>query len=99
NYLIIKVSHPTFKSLVIIHYGDILDNFELEIINIKTAKSIFFLSSSKIYNIKEIDEYIILNVLAIKNFNNEIDIYAQVIEQNTKDYLIQIGIKVVLSIN
>jgi Trk K+ transport system NAD-binding subunit len=93
------VSHPSFRNMVMIYNEDILDNFELETVNIKNAKSIFFLTSLKNKNHEQNDQETILNILAIKSFNKNLDIFAQVISQKTKEYLIQIGVKVVLSIN
>jgi Trk K+ transport system NAD-binding subunit len=93
------VSHPSYKSRVNVRLGDILNNFELENLYIQKAKAIFFLSSSKHLDPISVDEKIILNVLAVKNFNPNLDIYAQAISLETKEYLIQIGVNVVLSIS
>jgi hypothetical protein len=75
---------------------------QLDLLKVDTAKAVFLLSTLKVFllfltkdvEFEKRDSFILLIATTLKNYRQDIVIYAQCVSLKYKDYLYQIGIDV-----
>mmetsp|Transcript_5036 Transcript_5036/g.7481 ORF Transcript_5036/g.7481 Transcript_5036/m.7481 type:complete len:1127 (+) Transcript_5036:169-3549(+) len=72
-----SVSHRFFKERITILQGDISDFSVLELMAAEKSAGVFLMTDTTASDFAKQDKKSLLNVLAIKNYNEDIDIYVQ----------------------
>ncbi|KAL9641723.1 hypothetical protein ABK040_007400 [Willaertia magna] len=86
-----------FSNKILIYHGDILDYDTMNTIQLSKARSVFILNTNKHPNPRKYDTSIMMATIALKNYNSNLSIYAQVILPESRAYLYKAGAHVFIS--
>eukprot|EP01080_Neovahlkampfia_damariscottae_P001983 gene1983-1491_t len=88
-----------YEKNIIVHFGDLTKFEQLEMLNTDHAVAVFLLSSTKDEESSKEDSSVLLMAKTIKNYRNVLPIYAQTLNLKYKEFLLQIGVNVVICLD
>ncbi|KAG2386065.1 hypothetical protein C9374_003214 [Naegleria lovaniensis] len=85
-----------FKNKIHVLCGDIMNYDMLNLLKISQAHSVFLLNSPKMGNARKEDTSVIMTTIALKNFNQNLKVYAQINLIESRHYAIKAGANIVV---
>ena len=91
-----NVTKLDYRKNLYVYCGDIMSFEVMELLKVSKAKGAFLLNSPKFGNARKQDTSVIMASVALRNFNKNLDVYAQINYSDTKSFLEKAGISVVI---
>lgn len=85
-----------FKNKIHVLCGDIMNYDMMNLLKISQAHSVFLLNSPKMGNARKEDTSVIMTTIALKNFNQNLKVYAQINLIESRHYAIKAGANIVV---
>lgn len=96
KHLLESLKKTPFRSKIYVYCGDIMDFETMNLLKVPQAQNVFLLNSPKIGNARKQDTSIIMTTIALRNFNKNLKVYAQINLMESRPYLIRAGAKVII---